>query len=388
MDCSGAPRPAGWSSATSRRRPRRKPANRSRAPWPSPRRPEMRATAARRLEWMAVRPTRQPEPEPDNLAACLSSPGGLELVVEMAHDLRSPLTSILFLAEALQRGQSGPVTDAQRRALGLVYSAALSLCGAASDVLELAQGGNRLVDRRPEPFSVSEVFASVRDMILPLAEEKRLEVRLVHPVPERRIGHPRALSRVLLNLATNAVKFTDAGSVEIAARPLDRNRLEFSVCDTGSGYDTSALQTLYQPFRKSPSDLRHHFSSAGLGLAICRKLVKAMGAALPLSPTPRAARTHRPRAAQPALPQHRRGDRGDRPHAARDARHRRADQADVARPGALHPSAGRARPARPVACGRQHAPPGRSRRQAVHNVQVPHDARGLKQRWPTGVGPG
>src|SRR2546422_4682035 len=99
MDCSGAPRPAGWSSATSRRRPRRKPTNGSRAHWPTTRRHEMRATAARRLEWMAVRTTRQPEPEPDNLAACLSSPGGLELVVEMAHDLRSPLTSILFLAE-------------------------------------------------------------------------------------------------------------------------------------------------------------------------------------------------------------------------------------------------------------------------------------------------
>ncbi len=246
----------------------------------------MRATAARRLEWMAVRPTRQPEPEPDNLAACLSGPSGLELVVEMAHDLRSPLTSILFLAEALQRGQSGPVSDAQRRALGLVYSAALSLCTSASDVLELAQGGNRLVDRRPEPFSVSEVFGSVRDMILPLAEEKQLEVRLVHPVPERRIGHPRALSRVLLNLATNAVKFTDAGSVEIAARPLDRKRLEFSVCDTGSGFDAGALRTLYQPFRKSPSDLRHHFSSAGLGLAICRKLVKAMGAELEVETVP------------------------------------------------------------------------------------------------------
>src|SRR6266568_95698 len=231
MGCSGAPRPAGWSSATSTRRPSRKPANR-RAPWPTPRRPEMRATAARRLEWMAVRPTRQPEPEPDNLAACLSGPSGLELVVEMA------------------------------------------------------QGGNRLVDRRPEPFSVSEVFASVRDMILPLAEEKQLEVRLVHPVPERRIGHPRALSRVLLNLATNAVKFTDAGSVEIAARPLDRKRLEFSVCDTGSGFDAGALRTLYQPFRKSPSDLRHHFSSAGLGLAICRKLVKAMGAELELETVP------------------------------------------------------------------------------------------------------
>jgi len=58
------------------------------------------------------------------------------------------------------------------------------------------------------------------------------------------------------------------------------------VCDTGSGYDTSALQTLYQPFRKSPTDLRHHFSSAGLGLAICRKLVKAMGAELEVESVP------------------------------------------------------------------------------------------------------
>src|SRR2546428_9717856 len=142
MGCSGAPRPAGWSSATSTRRPRRKRANR-RAPWPEPRRPEMRATAARRLEWMAVRPTRQPEPEPDNLAACLSGPSGLELVVEMAHDLRSPLTSILFLAEALQRGQSGPVSDAQRRALGLGSRAALSPGPSPAGGAGRAPGGNR-----------------------------------------------------------------------------------------------------------------------------------------------------------------------------------------------------------------------------------------------------
>src|SRR5437867_8171103 len=286
MGCSGAPRPAGWSSATSRRRPRRKPANQSRAPWPTPRRPEMRATAARRLEWMAVRPTRQPEPEPDNLAACLSGPSGLELVVEMAHDLRSPLTSILFLSEALQRGQSGPVSDAQRRALGLIYSAALSLCGAASDVLELARGGNRLVDQQPQPFSLSEILVSVSNMLLPLAEEKQLDVRLVHPVPERRIGHARALSRVLLNLATNAVKFTDTGYVELAARPMDSKRLEFSVRDTGPGFDPALLRSLYQPVRPVSASGRHHFSSSGLGLAICRKLVKAMGTELQVETRP------------------------------------------------------------------------------------------------------
>src|SRR6266705_2482537 len=183
---------------------------------------EMRSNTAEQLDWPVVAPVPRPEPEPQDLTACLAGPNGLDLVVELAHDLRSPLTSILFLAEALQQGQGGPVTAEQSRQLGLVYSAALCLCATASDVLELARGGQRLVDRAPAPFSVAEVFGSVRSMILPIAEEKRLEVRLVHPVPERRTGHERALSRVLLNLATNAVKFTDTGFVEIAARPVTR----------------------------------------------------------------------------------------------------------------------------------------------------------------------
>src|SRR3989454_6009946 len=86
-------------------------------------------------------------------------------------------------------------------------------------------------------------------MILPIAEEKGLGVQLVHPVPERRVGQARALSRVLLNLATNAVKFTDTGYVELAARPIDSKRLEFSVRDTGPGFDTALLRSLYQPVR-------------------------------------------------------------------------------------------------------------------------------------------
>ena len=63
--------------------------------------------------------------ESEDMASSLAGPNGLELVVEMAHDLRSPLTSILFLAESLRDGQNSPVTDPQRRQLGLIYSAAL-----------------------------------------------------------------------------------------------------------------------------------------------------------------------------------------------------------------------------------------------------------------------
>lgn len=236
-----------------------------------------------------ARPTPAPalEREPSDLAACLSGPNGLELVVELAHDLRSPLTSILFIAEALQQGQEGPVTPEQSRQLGLIYSAAFSLCATASDVLELARGSNRLVDRAPAPFSVAETFASVRSMVLPIAEEKDLAVRLVHPVPERRIGHARAVSRTLLNLATNAVKFTDKGFVELTARPLGASRLEFSVRDTGPGFDPGRFAALRQPVGASTDgNGRHHFSGSGLGLAICSKLVRAMGSELRVESRP------------------------------------------------------------------------------------------------------
>jgi signal transduction histidine kinase len=244
---------------------------------------------AERLDWPVVavaRPRPTPDAEASDLAACLKGPNALELVVELAHDLRSPLTSILFLAEALQQGQEGPVTPGQSRQLGLIYSAAFSLCATASDVLELARGSNRLVDRAPAPFSVAETFASVRSMVLPIAEEKGVAVRLVHPVPERRVGHARAVSRTLLNLATNAVKFTERGYVELTARPIGAKRLEFSVRDTGPGLDPGRLAALYQPVRRVNGDGREHFSGSGLGLTICAKLVRAMGSELRVETRP------------------------------------------------------------------------------------------------------
>ena len=159
----------------------------------------------------------------------LSSPDGLELVVEVAHDLRSPLTSILFLAETLQRGRSGTVNPVQERQLGLIYSAAFGLSSVASDVIELARGGDRLVDLDPIPFSVTDIFESVRDIVQPIAEEKSLTVRLATPEADFRIGHPVALSRVLLNLTTNALKFTAEGFVEVVARQTGARSIEFSV---------------------------------------------------------------------------------------------------------------------------------------------------------------
>lgn len=207
-------------------------------------------------------------------------PEATELVVEVAHDLRSPVTSVLFLAETLRSGRSGEVNQLQRRQLGLVYSAALALSTVASDLIELAQGGDRLVDRKPVPFSVTETLGAVRDIVRPIAEEKELAVNLFPSTTDYRLGYPMALSRVLLNLTSNALKFTEEGKVDIVAQSKGRTRVEFSVRDTGPGVNPQAVETLYEPFRRTAGRQGYHFSGTGLGLVICRRLVKAMDSEL------------------------------------------------------------------------------------------------------------
>jgi signal transduction histidine kinase len=207
--------------------------------------------------------------------------GGLDLLVAIAHDLRSPLTSILFLAETLQREQSGPVNDVQRRQLGLIYGAALGLSSVASDVIELARGGHQLMEKEPTPFSVTAMLESVRDIVRPIAEEKRLAVRLLPPSVDYRMGHPVALSRVLLNLTTNALKFTSEGYVEIATQEIGSKRIQFAVRDSGRGIDPEIVSSLYQPLRRAAAGrTEQSFSQTGLGLAMCQRLVEAMDSQL------------------------------------------------------------------------------------------------------------
>jgi signal transduction histidine kinase len=215
----------------------------------------------------------------------MTGPSGLDLIVEVAHDLRSPLTSILFLSETMLHGRSGPLTPLQERQLGLVYSAAFGLNAVASDVIELVRGGDRLVGREQQAFSVAEVLEAVRDIVLPIAEEKGLELRFEGPENDRRYGHPGAINRVLLNLTTNALKFTAEGYVEVKVVDIGADVVECSVRDTGRGVPAAAMPTLFEPFRRRQQPGDYAFSGSGLGLSICRKLVEAMGAELAVTTT-------------------------------------------------------------------------------------------------------
>ena len=194
--------------------------------------------------------------------------------------MRSPLNAILLLAEQLRSGRSGPLVDIQMRQMDLVHSAAFGLTTLADDVIELAHGGNRLVDERPMPFSLSSVLKVVGDLVQPLATEKRIALHATGSDADVRVGHRVALGRVLLNLTTNAVKFTEQGSVTITCEPRSRTKLEFAVADTGRGIPADALPTLFDPFRQRANRSEYAFSSAGLGLSICQQLVQAMGGEL------------------------------------------------------------------------------------------------------------
>ena len=212
--------------------------------------------------------------------ARLSGQDAQQLVVEMAHDMRSPLGSILILAERLRYGSAGGLTPIHERQLGLVYSAAFGLSALAGDVIELARGGTTLMEQAPMPFLVSDVLQSIMDILRPMAEEKRLVVRCVGPEADLRVGYQAALNRVLLNLATNAIKFTNVGSVDVSCRQIDRNRIEFSVKDTGRGIPPHVMSHLFEAFRQRQITGDYAFSSAGLGLSICKKLIAAMGGEL------------------------------------------------------------------------------------------------------------
>ena len=213
-------------------------------------------------------------------ASRLSGQDAQQLVVEMAHDMRSPLGSILILAERLRYGSGGTLTPIQERQLGLVYSAAFGLSALAGDVIELARGGTTLMDQPAMPFLVSDVLQSIMDILRPMAEEKRLVVRCVGPEADLRVGYQAALNRVLLNLATNAIKFTNVGSVDVVCKQLDRSRVEFSVKDTGRGIPPHVMSNLFEAFRQRQITGDYAFSSAGLGLSICKKLIAAMGGEL------------------------------------------------------------------------------------------------------------
>jgi signal transduction histidine kinase len=208
----------------------------------------------------------------------------LDGMVEIAHDMRSPLAAILLLVEPLRRAQHGPITPLQERQLGLIYGAALSLSTLANDVIDAARRGVTGTPAGTHPFSVTATIQDACSVVSPIAEEKQLELRQIYPKVDGRVGDAAALHRVLLNLTSNALKYTHQGGVTVGCNERDASRVEFWVSDTGRGIPAHILDSLFSEFRPVADGSR--FSSSGLGLAICKRLVAAMGGEIQVETAP------------------------------------------------------------------------------------------------------
>ena len=200
-----------------------------------------------------------------------------DAVVAIAHDIRSPLCSILLLVDALRRAEKASPNSIRERQLGLIYGAAFGLSTTVSNLIGAARGED-LVQGQPMPFSVSETMHSVSTIVQPMCEEKGIPLGVEFPDNDVRVGHSSAIQQALLNLASNALRYTDAGSVAMGCSEVSGDCVEFWVEDTGPGIPDDVLERLCYGF--PPEGVKLRFSSAGLGLAIVRTLVEAMGSTL------------------------------------------------------------------------------------------------------------
>jgi signal transduction histidine kinase len=217
-----------------------------------------------------------PEQTPDLLAGRDAA----GLLIEIAHDMRSPLAAILFLLDMLRSERCGAVTPLQQQQLRLIYGASLGMMQLACDMIDSVRGAERLVGERPSEFSIRQTLESVRDIVRPMAEEKGVEVGVVLPSDDIRVGLSAVLNRILLNLTSNAIKFTSDGIVTLAATQVSPTVVDFSVQDSGREIPPEVMEQLFRPFRRSDARRTRTFSSAGLGLSICHKLVLALGSEL------------------------------------------------------------------------------------------------------------
>lgn len=200
-----------------------------------------------------------------------------DAVVAIAHDIRSPLCSILLLVDALRHSEKAAANPIRERQLGLIYGAAFGLSTTVSNLIGAARGEG-LVQGQPMPFSVSETMHSVSAIVQPMCEEKGIPLGMEFPENDARVGHASAIQQALVNLASNALRYTDAGWVAMGCSEISGERVEFWVEDTGPGIPDDVLERLCYGF--PPEGVKLRFSSAGLGLAIVRTLVEAMGSTL------------------------------------------------------------------------------------------------------------
>jgi two-component system, sensor histidine kinase len=215
-------------------------------------------------------------------------------LASLAHEIRTPLTGILALAELLH---TSDLPEREQRWAEAIRGAAdhlarltsLVVDAAKDDVAGLAPGSETLGS---ESFSPKDLSRSVAGLLSARAESKGLEVSadIGGGLPARVTGDPVRLRGALENLIDNAVKFTDRGRIAFAVSSArggrDRTRLTFAVTDSGLGIKPAELKRLFRPFAQANADIARRYGGSGLGLVFVKRAAEAMGGGLDVSSRP------------------------------------------------------------------------------------------------------
>ncbi len=197
----------------------------------------------------------------------------------MSHEIRTPLQTISGCIDVLSLEIHGPLTDLQLSDLQRISSASEYMLGMTNDILNFARLEAGQVDVRIQTTLLETVLARAETMILPRFLEAGLEYERVGALPETTVqADPDRLQQILLNLLTNAIKFTVPGGRISLAYTHSEDRIQIHIRDTGRGIQADQLGRIFDPFVQVD---RHAIASSqqgtGLGLAISRELARAMG---------------------------------------------------------------------------------------------------------------
>jgi CheY-like chemotaxis protein/nitrogen-specific signal transduction histidine kinase len=205
-----------------------------------------------------------------------------EFLANMSHEIRTPMTAILGFTELL--AESEPTPEERRKHLATVRRNGEHLLAIINDILDLSKIESGRLDVEAVAVRPRAIIDEVITLLATRAEGKgiALDPMVDSDVPAVVRTDPVRLRQVLVNLAGNAVKFTEAGSVRISAErdPADANRLRFAVTDTGIGISAEKITQIFQPFAQADSSTTRTYGGTGLGLAISGRLVAMLGGEL------------------------------------------------------------------------------------------------------------
>ena len=203
-------------------------------------------------------------------------------LANVSHEFRTPLTSILSLGRLLMDGEDGPLNTEQERQLRYILHAASDLSGMVNDLLDLA----RIESGRDEVYvtevTLSDLFGVLRGMLRPLlpahaAVELHFEVNPTVPTLWTDEGK---LVQVVRNLVSNALKFTERGTIRVEAEPASDGSVAIAVHDTGIGIDPADFERIFEEFGQVDSPLQRATKGTGLGLPLARRLTELLGGRL------------------------------------------------------------------------------------------------------------